>query len=198
MKTASYILLCLLLLSSCNMSRQYANYRHGGKSEKINSSYEIYENKTSEEINSLEPEFEIIEMQNPDNLLIADRKINSMEFLSTPIEPIIFIDSIHTPDTSFLMDDELATAYSAAAFNGVGAIFGFLTFANANFLYLSLPIYVIALPIINVIGIICFFISLAKFSQGKLDGRNKKYYKIWLFLFCLSVLLALTPLLMFI
>lgn len=190
-----YHLFLALLICSCNMGRQYANYRFGGKTEKTNS---VEVNVSSYEITSPEPEFRMKEINNHDGLVISERKIKTETKIESNEKINSNQDSVPTQDTSFVMDDAIATAFGAAAFNGVGAILGFLTFVNANFLYVSLPIYLLALPVLNVIGIICFFVSLAHFSQGKLDNRNKKYYKIWFFVYCLSVLLALIPLLMFI
>jgi hypothetical protein len=177
------------------MSRHYANYRYGGKTEKTNTSEA---NTYSNEINLSEPEYRIKELNNQDTLVISKRNIKAETKILSNEKINTNPDSLSSKDTNFVMDDALGTDFGAAAFNGIGAILGFLTFVNANFLYVSLPIYVLALPVFNVIGIICFFFSLAQFSQGKLDNRNKKYYKIWFFVYCLSVLLALIPLLMFI
>lgn len=186
--------LSLLLLGSCHMGKYYAHQRKGGKIQKN----EIPTEKHSlSEITSAEPEIRWKEKNNIDSLVISERKINDVTRIVTYEKTNSNHDSLPKQDTGFVMDDELESAYSAAAFNGVGAIFGFLTFVKANFLYVSLPIYVLALPIFNVIGIICFFISLTQFLNGMADYRNKKYYKIWLLVYGLSVLIALIPLLMF-
>lgn len=188
------LFISLLVLASCHMGKHYAHQRHGGRIPKK----EIQkDNQSNSEITSAEPEIRLKEKNNIDSLVISERKIKTEIKISSSEKINSNQDSLPVQDTSFVMDDELESAYSAAAFNGIGAIFGFLTFVKANFLYVSLPIYVLALPVFNVIGIICFFISLTQFLNGMVDHRNKKYYKIWLLVYGLSVLIALIPLLMF-
>ena len=193
MKKFHYFIL-IFIICSCNMSRQYANYRIGGKTEKTNT---VISNDSLHEITSSEPEIKIKEIKNQDSLILSKRKMKEEPKIVAREKSNQYQNSIPKKDTSYVMDDELVSAYSAAAFNGLAGLFGFLTLVSPNAIWFAAPLYIGSI-VFSFIGIICFFVSLAKFSQGKLDQRNKKYYLLWFVVFGLSVLLALVPLLMII
>lgn len=187
------ILYLLLLLSSCNMGRQYAKYRFGGKTGESNS---VIANDSQNEITSAEPEFKMEEIKNQDNLVISEMKINVETKIVSNEKINANQDSIPKQDSSFVMDDELVFAYATAGVNGLAAFFGFLTFTSPNAIWVAAPLYIFA-GLASLIGIGAFIISLIRFSQGKIDPRNKKYYWIWILVFAISILLAVQPLLMF-
>jgi hypothetical protein len=174
------------------MSRHYANYRVGGKTENKKS---VAETGSNEEINSAKPELRMEEIKNQDSLTISDRRL-TVKSIVVPLEKNnIQQNSISKNDSSFVMDEELLTAYTSAAFNGLTGLFGFLTLVSPNTIWFAAPLYIGSI-VFSFIGIICFFMSLIRFFQDKIAERNKKYYFLWVIVFGLSFLFALIPLLM--
>lgn len=196
MKKLPILLIIMILFSECSSSGYYFRIRAEGKIQK-----EEKNRHCSQKKDSVPEIFYPTEIPNDDTCVFLKKEgekqliISNYEIAESSSEQYLS-DTVKINDTtSFVIDDELSQAFASPFVNGLAALFGALSLANPGFVWIAAPMY-IAVPIIGLIGIICFFVALARYSTGKSDRRNKKYFWIWLLAFVVSLAVAAMILMM--